>query len=105
MRQPPCIALKETRMNKLSVFTAMIFAALVLLSLLAGPAMARYDVHAVRYVHGRCGPHQLGNPYTPQGDYIAWSAWRARGSWAEPSWYDPACRHIVHSFRRMPGHY
>ena len=52
-------------------------AAAVLSCLLAGPAMAQ---HA--FVHrGHCAHHELGNPYTPQEDYIAWSAWRARGSW------------------------
>jgi hypothetical protein len=92
-------------MMKLSISAVTILGALALVSLLAGPAIAQYDVHAVRYVHGHCGHHQLGNPYTAESDYVAWSAWRARGSWAEPSWYDPACRHIARSFRRTPGHY
>jgi hypothetical protein len=81
-------------------------AAAALLLLLVGSAMAQNGVYPVRYLHSaRCGPHELGNPYTPQGDYLAWSAWRARGSWAEPSWYDPACRHVGNSFHRAPGHY
>jgi hypothetical protein len=45
----------------------------------------------------RCQHHQLGNPYTPEQDYMAWSAWRARGSWAEPS---RPCSRVIHSHRR-----
>ncbi len=78
--------------------------AAALLLLLAGSAMAENGVRSVRYIHsGRCGPHQLGNPYTPQGDYLAWSAWRARGSWAEPSYFDPACRGAFRSTHPLPG--
>jgi len=33
------------------------------------------------YAHGSCAYHEPGNPYTPQEDYIAWSAWRSRGGW------------------------
>jgi hypothetical protein len=25
--------------------------------------------------------HEPGNPYTPETDYMAWSAWRAHGAW------------------------
>ena len=25
--------------------------------------------------------HEPGNPYTPESDYMAWSAWRAHGAW------------------------
>jgi len=56
--------------------------------LLADPAMA---AHAVRHCH-----HQLGNPYTPEQDYMAWSAWRARGNWAEPS---QPCPRVTRSHR------
>jgi hypothetical protein len=88
-------------MMKLSISGAA-----ALLVLLAGSAVAQDGIHPVRYVHGgRCGPHQLGNPYTPQGDYLAWSAWRARGSWAEPGYYDPACRRAFRSAHHPSDHY
>jgi hypothetical protein len=57
--------------------------------LMAYPAMAQ---HAV----SRCQHHQLGNPYTPEQDYMAWSAWRARGNWAEPSQPCPRAIHPRH---------
>jgi hypothetical protein len=82
-----------------------ILGAVVFFSVLVGPASARQVV--VRpdpYVHsGRCAHHQLGNPYTQQEDYMAWSAWRARGSWAEPP-FDPACSRVTRSYRRGPGY-
>lgn len=65
--------------------------ATALFLLMAYPATAE---HTVRH----CQHHQLGNPYTPQQDYMAWSAWRARGSWAEPS---QPCLPARHS-RRHP---
>jgi hypothetical protein len=82
-----------------------ILGAVALFSVLAGPALARpVVVRADSYVQsGRCAHHQLGNPYTQEGDYMAWSAWRAKGSWAEPP-YDPACSRISHSYRRGPGY-
>lgn len=30
---------------------------------------------------GVCGYQEPGNPYSREEDYIAWSAWRARGGW------------------------
>ncbi|OIQ67535.1 hypothetical protein GALL_508850 [mine drainage metagenome] len=77
-----------------------------LFSVLMEPAMAQRvvagpDPYYVR--SGRCGHHQLGNPYTPEQDYMAWSAWRSRGSWAEPP-YDPACSRVRHPHRRWHGY-
>jgi hypothetical protein len=88
-------------MTKLGILGA----ALVASSLLAAPVMARQavvypDPYAYR---ARCAHHQLGNPYTPEQDYIAWSAWRSRGSWAEPA-FDPACSRVSHSYRSWPGY-
>jgi hypothetical protein len=66
------------RMSKLTLLGA----AAVLSSVLAGPAMAqRAVVHSGYYAQGYCQVHEPGNPYTPQQDYIAWSAWRSRGGW------------------------
>jgi hypothetical protein len=28
-----------------------------------------------------CGYQEPGNPYSRDEDYLAWSAWRARGGW------------------------
>ena len=30
---------------------------------------------------GRWCSEEPGNPYNPQTDYMAWSAWRAHGAW------------------------
>ncbi len=30
---------------------------------------------------GVCGHQDPGNPYSKEEDYMAWSAWRARGGW------------------------
>jgi hypothetical protein len=40
--------------------------------------------HAAAVVNSRnepgvCPGREAGNPYTPETDYMAWSAWRARG--------------------------
>jgi hypothetical protein len=64
-------------MSKLTLLAA----AAVLSTVLAGPAMAQRAVHSGYYAQGYCQLHEPGNPYTPQEDYIAWSAWRARGGW------------------------
>jgi hypothetical protein len=69
----------EKRMTKL----ALLAAGAVFSAALAGPAMAQHArayPHPY-YAHGSCAYHEPGNPYTPQEDYIAWSAWRSRGGW------------------------
>jgi len=38
---------------------------------------------------GACGPQDPGNPYSKEEDYMAWSAWRARGGWDDR--VDPDC--------------
>ena len=60
-----------------------ILGAVALFSVLAAPAIAQQAVvYPDAYVQrARCAHHQLGNPYTQQEDYMAWSAWRARGGW------------------------
>jgi hypothetical protein len=69
----------EERMTKL----ALLGAAAVLSSVLAGPAMAQHAVvHPGYYTEtGTCPGHEAGNPYTKEEDYMAWSGWRARGGW------------------------
>jgi len=36
-----------------------------------------------------CGHQDPGNPYSKEEDYMAWSAWRARGGWDDR--VDPDC--------------
>ena len=36
-----------------------------------------------------CGYQDSGNPYSKEEDYMAWSAWRARGGWDDRP--DPNC--------------
>jgi hypothetical protein len=68
-------------MTKLTLFGA---AVVVLCSTLAGPALAGHRVThpSDTYAQGDwCANREPGNPYTKEEDYIAWSAWRARGGW------------------------
>ena len=68
--------------------TRLIGAAVVISSMLAGPAMAqRLVAHPVQSTY--CATREAGNPYSEQYDYMAWSAWRARGSWDSRG--DDAC--------------
>jgi hypothetical protein len=71
--------IEEKRMTKLTLLTA----AIVLSSALATPAMAQHRVyHPDTYAqNGYCAYHEPGNPYSMEEDYMAWSAWRARGGW------------------------
>ena len=65
-------------------------AALLLCPVLAGPAMAQHVTsHPNHLARSDCAYREPGNPYTPQSDYMAWSAWRARGGW--DSSRDDAC--------------
>ena len=53
---------------------------------MAGSAIATMwsPTHAVAAVNdyaGVCPGHEAGNPYDPNTDYMAWSAWRSRGGW------------------------
>ena len=79
-------------------------AAAVLSSLLAGPAMAQHMfVQSDYYTQtGACPGHEAGNPYTREEDYMAWSAWRARGGWDDHNdWYclrDSRLRHNAAGF-------
>ncbi|HLX13951.1 MAG TPA: hypothetical protein VKS24_01925 [Bradyrhizobium sp.] len=68
-------------MTKLALFAA---AVVVLCSTLAGPAVAgpKAALPYNAYTEGDwCSNREPGNPYTKEEDYIAWSAWRARGGW------------------------
>ena len=74
----------------------LIGVAAILLSVLAGPAMARHvisrPVHPAQSVF--CATREAGNPHSKYCDYIAWSKWRQRGSWDssldDACWHDPS---------------
>jgi hypothetical protein len=70
-------------MEKLMTKFTLLGAAAILSSLLAGPAMAQHALAQPDYYvqSGACPGHEAGNPYTREGDYMAWSGWRARGGW------------------------
>jgi hypothetical protein len=70
---------KENPMTK-SIFLGV---AVILSSALAGPAMAQHIVAHPAYdvQSGTCLNREAGNPYSKDEDYMAWSAWRARGGW------------------------
>jgi hypothetical protein len=68
---------------------AFLSGAALLASMLAAPAMAQRAVHPGHsYALTYCS-HEAGNPYAPEEDYLAWSAWRARGGWDDRP--DPNC--------------
>ena len=69
---------------------ALLGAAAVLSSVLAGPALAQHvAVNPDNIIqNGFCPGHEPGNPYTRSEDYMEWSAWRARGGWDDHNdWY------------------
>ena len=69
----------------------LIGAAAAISAVLVGPAMARHVTAQpgppTQSIY--CATREAGNPYSEQYDYMAWSAWRARGSWDSRG--DDAC--------------
>jgi len=61
-------------------------AAIAATTAFAVPAFAQHRAahiaNASAYAQANiCGYQEPGNPYSKEEDYIAWSAWRARGGW------------------------
>ena len=61
-------------------------AAIAATTAFAVPAFAQHRITHVANAYaqagpGGCGYQEPGNPYSKQEDYMAWSAWRARGGW------------------------
>lgn len=60
-------------------------AAVAVVTAFAAPAFAQHRMMypaANPYAQtGVCGYQEPGNPYSKEEDYLAWSAWRARGGW------------------------
>jgi hypothetical protein len=53
---------------------------------------AMHPAYADSYAYAQpsaCGRQDSGNPYSREEDYLAWSAWRARGGWDDR--VDPNC--------------
>ena len=68
-------------MTKISVLG---IAAVAAATAFAVPAFAQHRMMypANPYAQtGICGYQDPGNPYSKEEDYMAWSAWRARGGW------------------------
>jgi hypothetical protein len=69
-----------------------ILGAAVALAVAAGPAIAR-QANSGSDQSLYCATREAGNPYSKYCDYMAWSAWRARGSWDsrldDACWRDP----------------
>jgi hypothetical protein len=69
-------------MTKLTLLGA---AVIVASATLAAPAIAQHRVAHPAYnaytERAWCPNREPGNPYTKEEDYMAWSAWRARGGW------------------------
>ena len=74
-------------MTKLSLLGV---AAVAAATALAVPAFAQHrTAPANTYAQlDRC-THEAGNPFSKEEDYMAWSAWRARGGWDDR--VDPNC--------------
>jgi hypothetical protein len=66
----------------------LIGAAVVFLSALTGPVIARPVIHPGQSIY--CATREAGNPHSKYCDYIEWSQWRSRGAW--DSTLDNRCR-------------
>ena len=91
---------KEKQMTKFRMLGAVALFCVLAGSAMAGQTVVRPDgyVQTIRCVH-----HQLGNPYTQQEDYMAWSAWRARGGW-DDRFSDQNCWRVAQPYRGWPGY-
>jgi hypothetical protein len=68
-------------------------------AVLAGPAFAQHKAtHTDIYAEGGwCANREPGNPFTKEEDYMAWSAWRARGGWDDHNDFNCGSGHASHS--------
>ncbi len=79
--------------------------AAIILSLLAGPAMAKHVKQKRVISHPRhpaqnavCDPRDPGNPYSRKYEFLEWTAWRKRGGWdTRNEW---TCQPIPQYYRR-----
>jgi hypothetical protein len=76
---------EEMSMTRLSLIGV---AAVAAATAFAMPAFAQHRVTHVANAYaqaglGACGYQEPGNPYSKEEDYMAWSAWRARGGWRD----------------------
>jgi hypothetical protein len=62
-------------------------AALVVCSLLVGPATAKKAMTSHPATAAVCDPRDPGNPFSKEYDYMTWSAWRRRGSFDDRNDY------------------
>jgi hypothetical protein len=76
-------------MTRLSLIA---LAAVAVTTASAMPAFAQHRATRVANAYAQaslCGAQESGNPYSKEEDYMAWSAWRVRGSWDDR--VDPNC--------------
>jgi hypothetical protein len=67
-----------TKLSLIGVTAVATYAALV------APSYAQNRLSHVANSYARagtCAGYDAGNPYNKETDYMAWSAWRARGGW------------------------
>jgi hypothetical protein len=85
-------------MTKLSLLGAV---AILACAATAAPATAQHratHIAANPATEGDwCANREPGNPYTKEEDYMAWSAWRARGSWDDRNDFKCVPRRLSHS--------
>jgi hypothetical protein len=93
-------------MENLMSILRIVGAAAILSAIFVAPASAgkkRMDPLDQLSQQNGCRYHQLGNPYTPEEDYVAWSAWRARGGWDDRS--QGTCARVDQIRRKRPGYF
>jgi hypothetical protein len=74
--------------------------ALIVCSLLVGPAMAKKAATSHPATAAACDSRDPGNPFSKEYDYMTWSAWRRRGAWDDRN--DYTCQPIP-SYARNHG--
>jgi len=71
-------------------FSLIGIAAVAATTAFAVPASAQHRTAPINaYAQADRCTHDAGNPWSKEEDYMAWSAWRARGGWDDRM--DPNC--------------
>ena len=79
-------------------------AAVAVTTAFAAPAFAQHKATHIANAYaqnayaqaGACGYQEPGNPWSKSEDYMAWSAWRARGGWDDRNDFNCAPVHPYH---------
>jgi hypothetical protein len=83
-RNRSCVDWKNNQEKTMTKLSLIGLAAVAVTAAFTLPAFAQHRVAHLANTYaqsGVCGYQEPGNPYSAQEDYLAWSAWRARGGW------------------------